>query len=356
MECFDTDIVPQGLERKPLPEPSLIFTSTTLLTSVKLDGIRPARHLATMPTVASQDGRELRPLIEGGGFYECPRWHDSRWWVSDMANFVVLSVTERGEQDVIMETDDRPAGLEWLPDGSLLVVMMHEPRLLRRDADGNVTVHADLRDVAHIANELVVDARGRAYVTGRDDVAESVILVETNGAVRRAATQIRGNGMVITPDGATLIVGETDQQRYSAFTIEANGSLTNRRSWADFAAHLPSEMDPVMMPDGCCLDAEGCVWSADVWSNRCIRVAEGGKVLSEISGLPGSGFGSTLTGSRTGPGIVACMLGGHDGRTMLLCCDPVAFDGRPPTESSWVPRGEASLVTTRVDIPHDGRP
>ena len=64
------------------------------------------------------------------------------------------------------------------------------------------------------------------------------------------------NGSVITPDGSTLIVAETLGLRLTAFDIAEDGSLSNRRMWADLGARPP---------DRICLDAEGHVWVANPW-------------------------------------------------------------------------------------------
>ena len=77
---------------------------------------------------------------------------------------VIDARPERPRRDGRSSADDEPSGLGWLPDGRLLVVSMHERKLLRRERDGLV-VHADLSGVARFhANDMVVDAEGRAYV------------------------------------------------------------------------------------------------------------------------------------------------------------------------------------------------
>ena len=138
--------------------------------------------------------------------------------------------------------ENQPSGLGWLPDGSLLVVSMKDQRLLRVAADGAVSTHADLSDVCggHL-NDMVVDASGRAFVGdfgfdlmgGGAPSSASVKRVDPDGTVTVVAEDLRfPNGSVITPDGGTLIVGETWGNRFTAFDIAADGSLTNRRVWA----------------------------------------------------------------------------------------------------------------------------
>jgi sugar lactone lactonase YvrE len=293
------------------------------------------------------------PLLRGGSFFEGPRWRDGRWWVSDFYRHLVLAVGPDGACEEVMEVPGQPSGLGWLADGSLLVVSMNDQRVLRCARSGKVTLHADLRGRAvGRLNDMVVDAAGRAFVgsfgfdlmAGDDPASSSVWRVDPDGAVTEAATgMLFPNGSVVTPDGSTLVVGETFGCRYSAFTIAADGRLTERRVWAQlaptprlgsFAELLPQV---TVAPDGCCLDAEGRIWCADAARGRCILVREGGAVVDEVR-------------APDGLQVFACMLGGPDGRTLLLCCAP-DFD-----ESRRSAARQAVLLTTVVDVPHAGLP
>jgi sugar lactone lactonase YvrE len=281
----------------------------------------------------------VETLLDGGAFFESPRWHEGRWWVSDFYRRVVLTVGEDGQYEEIQTVAGQPSGLGWMPDGSLLVVSMRDQRVLRRSPDGDVTVHAEL--AAHCgghANDMVVSADGRAYVGNfgfdlakRSEPAPTVLVrVDPDGSVMVAADQLLfPNGAVITADGRTLVVGETFAARLSAFTIHADGSLSDRRPWA--------ELDRPFSPDGCTLDAEGRIWVADAAARRCRLIAEGGDVLDEVAAPDGLRF-------------FACMLGGHDGRTLLICAAP-DYDERKRTSAL-----EAVLLTCRVEVPHAGLP
>ena len=213
--------------------------------------------------------------------------------------------------------ENQPSGLGWLPDGSLLVVSMKDQRLLRVASDGSVSTHADLSDVCGgYLNDLVVDASGRAFVGdfgfdlmgGGAPSSASVKRVDPDGTVTVVASDLRfPNGSVITPDGGTLIVGETWGNRFSAFDIAADGSLTNRRVWAAFGPEPAGDTleewlgQVVVAPDGCTLDAEGHIWVADGFGSRVLRVAPGGEIVDEIA-------------APDGMGVFACALGGDDGR------------------------------------------
>lgn len=297
--------------------------------------------------------RELATLLQGGGFFEGPRWHDERWWVSDLYGGRVMTVGPDGSTSGVMTVEQQPSGLGWMPDGSLLAVSMKDHRLLRRSPTGAVSVHADLTEHCggHL-NDMVVDAHGRAYVgefgfdlqAFADPSPAKLMRVDPDGNVTVLANDLLfPNGAVISPDGETLIIGETAGARYTAFTLAADGSVSDRRIWAQVAA--APEMGPLAQtlpnlkfaPDGCTLDADGCIWAADAVGARCARVAEGGEIVDEIK-------------APEGLGIFACMLGGPDGRTLLLCAAPDFL------EANRAHTREAVLLTTAVDVPHSGLP
>jgi sugar lactone lactonase YvrE len=252
-------------------------------------------------------------LTEGLFFGEGPRWHDGRLWFSDFYAHAVMSVGADGQPRTELELEDQPSGLGWLPDGRLLVVSMADLKLLRLDA-GGLKVHADLSELsAHLCNDMVVDSLGRAWVgnfgfdldalieeKGVEDAlanhpSTNLVRVDPDGSVHLASADMHfPNGMVITPDGKTLIVAETLSMCLTAFDIEADGSLSNRRVWAEVGLRAP---------DGIALDADGHVWVANAMAAECVLVAEGGEILQTI---------------ETSQPCFACMLGGDDGKTLHL--------------------------------------
>ncbi|HLM63752.1 MAG TPA: SMP-30/gluconolactonase/LRE family protein [Acidimicrobiales bacterium] len=284
--------------------------------------------------------RAFTTLAEGGGFFEGPRWHDGRWWVSDFYERTVTAIEPGGGREVVLTVEGQPSGLGWRPDGSLLVNSMKDRRVLRRAGDGTVEEVADLSGVAAVGgylNDMVVDAAGRAYVgnfgfdlMGGEPLSDTALVrVDPDGSVTVAAEGLSfPNGTVITPDGSTLVVGETTGGRLTAFTVAGGGALVDRRVWAEV---------PGTSPDGCTLDAEGRIWAADALGNRLVRVAEGGEIVDEVPAPEGLGF-------------YACMLGGDDGRTLLVCAAPDFFE-----RNRSVAR-EAVLLTTTVDVGHAGLP
>src|SRR6266566_4407178 len=181
---------------------------------------------------------ELRTVMTGLVIGESPRWHQGRLWFSHWGAQEIIAIDVQGNSEVVAQG---PPGLgwsiDWLPDGRLLVTGQ---QLLRREADGSLVTHADLSGLS---------------------------------------------------DGWNVIVAESFAGRLTAFDVAADGSLSNRRAWAEGLA-----------PDGICIDAEGAVWTS-TGKNDCARVGEGGEILQRIE-LDRSPF--------------ACMLGGEDRTTLFM--------------------------------------
>lgn len=290
--------------------------------------------------------REIRTVIDEMSFTECPRWHGGRLWFSDFYIGRVFSAAQDGSDlRTEAEVPGQPSGLGWLPDGRMLVVSQLDRRVLRQEPDGTLVTHADLHELAPgQLNDMIVDSAGRAFVGnfGFDLMAlaplasTDLIRVDPDGTVAVAATDLWfPNGSVLTPGGA-LLVDETFGNRVSAFDIAADGTLVNRRAWATFGP-VPRESalelamaELVVAPDGCALDAAGCLWVADAIGNRAIRVREGGEIVDEVS---------------PGTGVYACGLGGADGHMLYLCAAPDFL------ESKRRPVREARVLATRVDAP-----
>jgi sugar lactone lactonase YvrE len=274
-------------------------------------------------------------LVDGLVFGEGPRWHDGRLWFSDMHDRKVKAIDAAGKVEDVLEVPGDPSGLGWLPDGRLLVVSMTDRRLLRLDP-GGLSEHADLSKLAsYHCNDMVTDARGRSYVGnfGFDLHANAtprtaeLVLVNPEGDARIVADELSfPNGSVITPDEGTLVVGESFGARLTAFDIAEDGSLSNRRVWAQLEGAVP---------DGICLDAEGAIWVASPVSNEVLRVREGGAVTDRI---PLSRM------------AIACMLGGPDRRTLFVCTSETI----DPAEC--IAKRSARIETTQVEVPGAGLP
>jgi sugar lactone lactonase YvrE len=288
--------------------------------------------------------RHASVVATGVFFGEGPRWHEGELWFSDFYANAIKALAPDGTLRVAHEFPGLPSGLGWLPDGTLLAVSMVERAVLAH-RDGGWVRHGDLSDIATFhANDMVVDDRGNAYVGNfgfdldaeveargfgaviADHPTASLALVRPDGSAHAVAEDLHfPNGMVVTPDGGTLIVAETAGLCLTAFTIRPDGTLTDRRRWAQLE----------VLPDGICLDADGGVWVAAAAMPLCIRVVEGGGVTDEV---------------RTDAPSYACMLGGDDGRTLFVM--------NAPDHTAAVAAGEAKgfVSSVVVDVPRAGRP
>lgn len=284
---------------------------------------------APLPTL------ETTLLLDGLAFPESPRWRDGKLWFSDMYAGEVMTVTPQGEAHIVAMVPQQPSGLGWLPDGRLLVVSMLDRRLLRLDYDG-LNLYADLWDCTDWhCNDMVVDAQGRAYVGNfgfdfmeKEPPKPTVLVQVTPDRETRvvAGDLLFPNGTVITPDAKTMIIGETFGARLTAFDIAPDGTLNNRRVWAQLQGAAP---------DGICLDAEGAIWLGSPVSREVLRVREGGEITHRIA-LEHQG--------------IACMLGGHDGRTLFILSAPMFR----PEKGLALRLGR--IDTARVEVPHAGMP
>jgi len=267
-------------------------------------------------------------LLDGLKFPEGPRWKDGKLWFSDMEDHKVLTVDLDVNVEVILERPNRVSGLGWTPDNKLLVVSMEDRKLLRLDDDGVKEV-ADLS--AHATfylNDMVVDKKGRAYIgnfgfdyfNNATFVPAELILVYPDGNYKIVAEDMAfPNGTVITPEGKTLITGETFAARLTAFDINEDGTLSNRRIWANLRS---------IAPDGICLDEEGGIWVAAPGRHRVARVLEGGKITDKI---------------KVETDAWACMLGGKNNTTLFIA-------------TSNESRDQGRIEYVEVEIPKAGLP
>ena len=280
-------------------------------------------------------------LIEGLTFTEGPRWRDGRLYFSDFFTHRVLAVDTQGNMETIVETPQQPSGLGWSPDGSMLIVSMNDQKLLSF-SNGELSEVADLSQLAtHFCNDMVVDKKGNAYVgnfgfdlhAGEPIKPTNLILVRPGEKPCVVAENLLfPNGTVITPDDKTLIVGETFASCLTAFDINEDGTLANRRVWADLRS-IEEGYTPV--PDGICLDAEGAIWVASPSTNDVIRIQEGGALLDKV---------------EVDRGAFACMLGGENGNTLFIS---TANDS---TEETCLKERSARIEVIDVDVPRAGLP
>ncbi len=267
---------------------------------------------------------EVKVVVDGLVFPECPRWHDGTLFFSDQHDCTVWRLDSHGVKSRVLDVPGQPSGLGWLPDGTLLVISMLDRRILYA-ADGSV--YADLTGyIEHSANDMLVDSQGRAWVGnfgfdlnhGEKPVATVLLRVDPDRSIHVAATDLMfPNGMVMS-DGI-LIVAETMASRLTAFDVAADGTLSNRRLYAALES---------LFPDGIGMDARGGVWVACATNHRVVCVDPSGAITCEIP--------------LDGRDAFACMPGGADGRDLFICTAP---HFRPDITR---PARKGAIETTRI--------
>jgi sugar lactone lactonase YvrE len=279
---------------------------------------------------------EGRVVLGGAGFLEAPRWYEDELWFSDFFSRRVSSVDLDGQVTERGYVAGQPSGIGFGPDGTILVVSSHDGHVVR--LGGNAT--SVVSDVGAIyrggLNDMVVDSSGCAYIStfpvpvvggaSLERVAQSlapIVFVDQAGTASVVAEDLRiGNGMVITPDGNTLIVAETLGKQLLAFDIASDGTLSDRRTFAGLGERKP---------DGICLDVDGNVWVGSFSTSEFVLVAEGGEVLRVIA--------------TPGRWAVACALGGPDGTTLY------GLTARVEIAGFLQGRGEGAIEAFEVEIP-----
>jgi sugar lactone lactonase YvrE len=274
-------------------------------------------------------------LLSGLGLVESPRWHEGRLWFSDWTAGQIIAVDDAGASEVVVRHSSLPLCFDFLPDGRLVLVSNQERALLTLESDDRLAQYADLSELSAFGcNDIVVDGRGNAYVNSVNfDFAAGppggpvqpgfVALVTTDGAPRIVAEDIAfPNGMAVTVDGRSLVVADSYRHQLIGFDIATDGGLAARRIWAGLGEDAP---------DGICLDANGAAWYADVPHQHCVRVAEGGRVLS------------TITLDR---GAFACTLGGTDPPDLYIVAARWPGAAALATHKDW----DGQVLRTVVDV------
>jgi sugar lactone lactonase YvrE len=283
-------------------------------------------------------------VAPGVFFGEGPRWHHGELWFSDFYCQAIKVLSPNGSVRIEHNFPGQPSGLGWLSDGTMVASSMLD-RTVKVFRNGHWEVLADLSHTATFhTNDLVVGPNDDIYVGNfgfdldgeverrgfdvvlADHPTAALARIDKHGNVSEVADGLHfPNGMVITPDGSTLIVAETAALQLTAFTIRPDGTLTDQRVWAKTPG----------LPDGICLDAEGCVWMAAAAMPFCFRVREGGEIVDQVA---------------TEFACYACMLGGDDGRDLYIMTAP-AHDA---TVAGQEAKGWVAKAT--VSVPHAGLP
>jgi sugar lactone lactonase YvrE len=272
-------------------------------------------------------------LVAGGlSWPEAPRWHEGYLYFSDCHNFRVMRVKPgAGAAEIVAPLEGRPSGMDFFPDGRLLVAGAID-RKLWWVIDGRTELAADLSmHTSGLLNDMIVDAQGRAWIgdtgfnlaAGGRERPGTLFSWSPEEGVRRAAENIRfPNGLAITPDGRTLYLAETFASAITAFDLSPDGTLSNRRIHAQLEGR----------PDGMCLDADGGLWVALLWNQAFHRIGRDGNVTHRLA----------FEHERT----VSCVLGGPERRTLFLGTSELIDNGTTLT------RGEGTIKC--LDAPFAG--
>ena len=264
-------------------------------------------------------------------FLEAPKWRNDRLWVSDVFDHKVCALSADGQPKSFLYVPNRPSGLGFLSDGSLIVVSAKDSKLLKYSAEEKLTEYADLSNHATgWLNDFAIDRHDRIYVGnfgydfagGEERKTTSLHRVDPDGTVEEVASEVDfPNGSVVVDDGKTLIVAETWEGRLTAFDIDEAGGLSNRRVFADLGKR---------QPDGICADAEGAVWAGVYNTGEFIRVLDGGTITDAIK-FEGSG--------------ISCTLGSNSGSTLFM----TAFIGTDRDMAAG--KRNSAIFTIDVDVP-----
>ena len=280
-------------------------------------------------------------------FPEGSIWKNGLLYFSDIFSHEVVSLSLEGERKTVFSLeDDYPVGVGLLPNGEMLINSMLGKKLLIGEPDtGKISTYCDFSNILsdytpeYIVNDMIVNNDGQAYIgicavdfdenqpVGPQNIPSfsNILLVDTDGSVRIASDRMTfPNGMAISPDGNTLVVAETFANRLTSFDINSDGSLKNKRVFADIGAPT----------DGISMDQEGCVWVAlpsyqfgghGGW----VRVKDGGEILDEV-----------ITNTH---GAFDCQLGGPEKKHLFLL--EASILGQPRD------KGDGRVRVVEVEVP-----
>ena len=280
--------------------------------------------------------KQLTTVLDGGRYFEGPRWHNGRLWFVDCMARTLLSISPSGElQEHAAVADDTPCGLGVLPNGDIVVLTMFKKRLLRF-ADGKLSLYADLSEFATgTIDDMIIDGQGRAYVgdlgfnlpppEGRGAVGR-IILVMPDGSARAVADGLRfPNGIAVSSDHRRLVVAEMDGACLADYDIAPDGGL-----------RLRGRLGRINDPDGICLDRDGAVWVASFTEDAFIRIGRNGEEGARIA----------IPGRRA----LACALGGVDRRTLFCLSAETSYEELRKGKSV------SRIDVVEVDTAGDGYP
>lgn len=274
---------------------------------------------------------KLQLFADGILFGEGMRWYDGRMWIADMMGRVVLAFDSSGKREVIAKVPHRPNGLGFLPDGRLLMTSMADQKLLRRESNGRIVEHASLANLmTGYCGDMAVDSKGRAYLDdvgfrvfeGQPRTPGRLLLVQPDGSATVLEDNLQfPNGIWITQNEQELIFAEGRNQRLWRYRINDDGTLSDKRLFAEFSELL----------DGLTLDVEGAVWQCQPYAHKIVRVLDGGRITQEFN------FGDLKP--------VACCLGGKDLKTLFVVASDYTLERMAVDDTT------AQIFSVEVETP-----
>ncbi|MCQ1956780.1 SMP-30/gluconolactonase/LRE family protein [Arthrobacter sp. zg-Y826] len=246
---------------------------------------------------------EPTTLVSGIGMGESARWHADELWFADWTAGTISALSPDGDVRRVTAVPSFPISFDWLPDGRMAVVSGTDRTVFLEIPNAGLVPHADLSGLSdHPWNEIAVHPSGNIYVNGlgydysADPQSSGIVaLIRPDGSVVQVADGLAfPNGMLVSDDGASLVVAESHAGRLTSFAIADDGALTPAGEWAAVSGSAP---------DGICWDGTGGIWFAEVPGERCVRVREGGTVLETV---------------QLDQGCFSCAIGGNDGGLLFM--------------------------------------
>ncbi|HJO93547.1 MAG TPA: SMP-30/gluconolactonase/LRE family protein [Victivallales bacterium] len=227
-----------------------------------------------------------KKLLDGLVFPESPRWNQNKLWFTDIYSNRIFSANPNGKTE--SEYNLPAIGFDWLPDGSLVYIERSlEHNRIMKYSDGNLEIYCDLKSLSPFQfNDMTIDSHGNIYTgsTGnkmdnlnqidKTKTAPLVLKPYNKHPVVVAENLNFPNGIAISHDNKKLIVAETFTGKLTEFTINFDGTLSNRQIFA--------QLDNIYTPDGLFIDLDGAVW-VGAGINCCIRVKKGGEITHKIN-------------------------------------------------------------------------
>lgn len=246
---------------------------------------------------------EVTTLASGLGMGESARWHGNELWFADWTAGTISALDGDGHVRRVTAVPSFPISFDWLPDGRMAVVSGSDATVLLEVHNAGLVPLADLRGISEYPwNEIAVHPSGNIYVNGigYDYAGEAqdngiIAVIRPDGSVEQVAGGLAfPNGMLVSEDGGTLVVAESNAGRLASFRIGEDGSLASDGVWAGVQGSAP---------DGICWDGTGGIWFAEVPGERCVRVRQGGAVLQTV---------------QLEQGCFSCAAGGTDGGLLFM--------------------------------------